>query len=124
MKFIEETRRRLVDRTIDGTTHQVSEPYSVRVPVLPKDMDAIALKAVVAMVLGLTAVVVVWSTVSIGALLGGGVGFAVAGLFDVSWGVVLLLEYLARFDPGNGSSPAGWAGSWWPSRWAPCSGRA
>lgn len=36
MKFLNEIRHQLVDRTIDGTTNQVSEPYTVRVPKLPE----------------------------------------------------------------------------------------
>ncbi|MCX5607195.1 hypothetical protein OHB39_06305 [Streptomyces sp. NBC_00047] len=110
MKFVEEIRHRLVDRTIDGTTHQVSEPYSVRLPKLPRDKDAIALVGVSGLVLALTLVAIVWSTVSIGQLLGGGVGYAAGAVFDIAWLSVLVLEYLARFDPKKRDFPrkVGW----------------
>lgn len=105
MKFVEEIRHRLVDRTIDGTTNQVSEPYSVRMPKLPRDKDTIALVGVSGLVLALTLVAIVWSTVSIGQLLGGGVGYAAGAVFDIAWLSVLVLEYLARFDPAKRAFP-------------------
>ncbi|MCX4541445.1 hypothetical protein [Streptomyces sp. NBC_01565] len=105
MKFINEIRHQLVDRTIDGTTNQVSEPYTVRVPKLPKDKDQIALIGVSSLVLALTLVAIAWSTVSIGQLLGGGVGYAAGAVFDIAWLSVLVLEYLARFDPKKREFP-------------------
>lgn len=101
MKFKEEIRKRLVDHTVDGVTHQVEKPYTQRVPVLPADWDSRAIKAASALVLVLTAIAVVWSTVSIGSLLHGGPGYAAAALFDVSWITVLILEWLGRFDPAK-----------------------
>ncbi|MGW2584500.1 hypothetical protein ACWCYZ_24775 [Streptomyces virginiae] len=111
MKFLTETRTRLVDRTIDGTTHQVSEPYTVRMPKLPKDKDQMALVGVSGLVLALTLVAIVWSTYSIGQLLGGGPGYAAGAVFDAAWLAVLLLEWLARFDPAKREFPrkVGWA---------------
>lgn len=110
MKFVNEIRHRLVDRTIDGTTNQVQEPYSVRVPKLPRDKDTMALVGVSALVLALTLVAIVWSTYSIGQLLGGGVGYLAGTVFDVAWLSVLLLEWLARFDPAKREFPrkVGW----------------
>ncbi|MFI1148692.1 hypothetical protein [Streptomyces sp. NPDC020817] len=110
MKFLEEVRTRLVDRTIDGTTHQVSEPYTVRMPKLPRDKDQMALIAVSGLVLALTLVAIIWSTHSIGTLLGGGVGYAAGVVFDVAWLAVLLLEWMARFDPKKREFPrnVGW----------------
>ncbi|MFF1658049.1 hypothetical protein [Streptomyces sp. NPDC058255] len=99
MKFRTEIRRRLVEHTVDGITHTVNKPYTKRVPVLPADWDARAIKAASTLVLALTAIAVVWSTVSIGALLHGGPGYAAAAVFDVAWVTVLLLEWMARFDP-------------------------
>lgn len=101
MKFKEEIRRRLVDHTVDGVTHQIAQPYRVKVPVLPADWDGRAMKAVSTLVLALTGIAVVWSTVSIGQLLQGGPGYAAAALFDISWLSVLLLEWMARFDPSK-----------------------
>ncbi|MEU7726144.1 hypothetical protein AB0B78_12985 [Streptomyces sp. NPDC040724] len=110
MKFLSEVRTRMVDRTIDGTTHQVPEPYTVRMPKLPRDKDTMALVAVSSLVLALTLVAIVWSTYSIGTLLGGGVGYAAGVVFDVAWLAVLLLEWLARFDPAKREFPrkVGW----------------
>jgi hypothetical protein len=105
VKFIEEIRHQIVDRTIDGTTNQVSEPYTVRMPKLPRDKDAVALVGVSGLVLALTLVAIVWSTVSIGQLLGGGVGYAAGAVFDIAWLSVLVLEYLARFDPAKRAFP-------------------
>ncbi|MBW8704401.1 hypothetical protein MBT84_32860 [Streptomyces sp. MBT84] len=99
MKFKTEIRKRLVDHTVDGVTHQVEKPYRERVPVLPADWDSRAIKAASGLVLVLTMVAIVWSTVSIGQLLQGGAGYAAAVLFDVSWLTVLILEWLGRFDP-------------------------
>ncbi|MFI6488271.1 hypothetical protein [Streptomyces sp. NPDC050564] len=101
MKFRTETRRRLVDHTVDGITHTVNKPYTKRVPVLPADWDSRAIKAASTLVLTLTAIAIVWSTVSIGSLLNGGPGYAAAALFDISWVTVLLLEWMARFDPAK-----------------------
>ncbi|WP_332758921.1 hypothetical protein [Streptomyces sp. MT206] len=110
MKFINEIRHQLVDRTIDGTTNQVSEPYTVRTPKLPRDKDQLALVGVSGLVLALTLVAIVWSTHSIGNLLGGGVGYLAGTVFDVAWLSVLLLEWLARFDPKKREFPrkVGW----------------
>lgn len=101
MKFRTETRRRPVEHTVDGITHTINKPHQVRVPVLPADWDSRAIKAASTLVLTLTTIAIVWSTVSIGALLHGGVGYAAAALFDISWVTVLLLEWMARFDPNK-----------------------
>ncbi|MFJ9340223.1 hypothetical protein ACIRP0_13150 [Streptomyces sp. NPDC101733] len=105
MKFINEIRHQLVDRTIDGTTNKVSQPYTVRMPKLPRDKDRLALVGVSGLVLVLTLTAIVWSTYSIGQLLGGGPGYAAGAVFDVAWLSVLVLEYLARFDPKKQAFP-------------------
>lgn len=111
MKFKTEKRTRMVPFTIDGTTNEVPEPYEVQVPVLPRNWKAVATKAAVVLVLTLTTIAVVWSTVSIGALLGGGVGLAAAVLFDLAWIINILLEHLARYDADKRKFPRrmGWA---------------
>lgn len=110
MKFRDQVRYRLVDRTVDGITHQVRQRYTEAVPVLPRDWDQVAIRAAAALILGLTSIAIAWSTISIGALLGGGIGYAAACLFDVSWLTVLVLEWLARFHPGKRAFPRalGW----------------
>lgn len=110
LKFRTEKRTRTVPHTVDGVTHRISEQFTVRTPVLPRDLDALAVKAAGGLVLALTAVAVVWSTVSIGQLLGGGVGYAAAVVFDVSWLVVLLVEWMARFSAKKREFPrkVGW----------------
>ncbi|MCX5588173.1 hypothetical protein [Streptomyces erythrochromogenes] len=110
MKFLTETRTRLVPRTIDGVTHDVPEPYTVRTPKVPMDKDRLALIGVSGLVLVLTLVAIVWSTYSIGQLLGGGPGYAAGTVFDVAWLAVLVLEWMARFDPAKREFPrkVGW----------------
>lgn len=111
VKFRTETRVRQVPHTIDGVTHDVPETYTVAVPVLPRDWDQLALRAAASLVLALTLVSVIWSTYSIGVLLGRGVGFAAAVVFDLAWLVNILLEWLSRFDPAKRgfSKRLGWA---------------
>ncbi|MCX4581447.1 hypothetical protein OHB41_51810 [Streptomyces sp. NBC_01571] len=110
MKFKTEKRSRVVQHTRDGITHDVTEPYEIRTPVMPADWDQYAIKAAVTVVALLTAVAVVWSTYSIGALLDGGMGYAGAAVFDAAWIVNVLMEYLARFDPAKRSfsKKVGW----------------
>ncbi|MFC4507398.1 MULTISPECIES: hypothetical protein [Streptomyces] len=103
MKFRTETHVRHVPHTIDGVTHDVPERHSVTVPVLPRDWDRIALRAAASLVLALTLVSVIWSTYSIGVLLGRGIGFAAAVVFDLAWIVNILLEWLSRLAPAKRS---------------------
>ncbi|MGW7128851.1 hypothetical protein ACWGIA_11025 [Streptomyces bobili] len=111
MKFRTETHVRHVPHTIDGVTHDVPEHYAVAIPVLPRDWDRVALRAAASLVLALTLVSVIWSTYSIGVLLGRGIGFAAAVVFDLAWMVNILLEWLSRFDPAKRgfSKRLGWA---------------
>ncbi|WUD74613.1 hypothetical protein OG937_24425 [Streptomyces sp. NBC_00510] len=111
MKFKEEIRRRAVEHTVDGVTHTISRPQKVRVPVLPRDWDQAAIRAASSLVLGLTALAIVWSTYSIGQLLNGGIGYAAAAIFDIAWLVNVLLEWLSRFDASKRafSRRLGWA---------------
>lgn len=105
MKTRSETRTRTVPHTIGGTTHLIEETYTEQVPVLPRDWDTIALRSALGFVLALTVVGIVWSTVSIGSILGGGVGYAAATIFDAAWLTVLLLEWLSRFDAQKRAFP-------------------
>ncbi|MDV5145913.1 protein transporter Sec31 [Streptomyces sp. SBC-4] len=111
-RTIVETRK--VPHTIDGKTVFVDEPYTVRVPIPPRDWD----HAVRTGLLGLAGVVgaasVAWSTVSIGALLKTDVpaaaAYAAAGTFDLLWIGCMALEWLARYDPARAAAPRrfGW----------------
>ncbi|MGI5197119.1 hypothetical protein ACQEVY_26410 [Streptomyces sp. CA-288835] len=111
MKLRTENRTRQVPHTIDGVTHDVPEHYAVALPVLPRDWDRVALRAAASLVLALTLISVIWSTYSIGVLLGRGIGFAAAVVFDLAWMVNILLEWLSRFDPAKRgfSKRLGWA---------------
>lgn len=96
--------------TRDGITIPVTRVTESRVPVLPRDWRVVALKSIVLTVLGMTILTVAWSTWSIGSLLGGGIGFFVATIFDVAWAVCLGLEYLSRYDDAKRKLPMtiGW----------------
>ncbi|MFJ9538787.1 hypothetical protein ACIRPX_16150 [Streptomyces sp. NPDC101225] len=109
MKFRTGTHVRHVP--LDGGTHDVPEHYAVAIPVPPRDWDRVALRAAASLVLVLTLVSVTWSTYSIGVLLGRGIGFAAAVVFDLGWMVNILLEWLSRFDPAKRgfSKRLGWA---------------
>lgn len=110
MRFKTEIRTRKVKLTIDGREEEVDQKYEEHVPVLPRDWDDISTKVGFGLVGVLTLISVVWSTVSIGSLLGGGVGFLAALLFDVSWAVCLLLEWKSRYDSTKRAFPRtlGW----------------
>lgn len=95
----------------DGSRFQSTKTTEFTpVPAPPRDWDVISTRLAVGLVLALTAVAVAWSTWSIGALLGGGMGFLAAMVFDLSWATCLILEWKARFDPGKRAFPRalGW----------------
>lgn len=99
MKFRNEVRTRTVMHGPAGQERPLEESFTVRVPVLPRDWDSIAIKVATYVVLTLTLASVIWSTVSIGALLHGVAGYAAAAVFDMAWLVNVLLEWLARNSP-------------------------
>lgn len=86
------------EHTREGITVPVTKTREVRMPVLPRNWDSVALRVVVGLVGVLTLASIVWSTWSIGSLLHGGPGYLAAGVFDLAWAVSLALEYLGRFD--------------------------
>jgi hypothetical protein len=105
-------RQKYTDQhTRDGITVPITRTRDVKVPALPRDWDALSTRAAVGLVLVLTAVSVVWSTWSIGAVMHGGIGYGAAVIFDFSWAVCLILEWKARFDPAKREFPRrlGWA---------------
>lgn len=95
--------------TLDGRSHD----YTVKVRV-PSDRDAQLLRAVYAACSLVVAGALVWSTVSIGALLSfaapAWASYMVAGAFDLGWVVAMALEYLSRHDRLRAAAPrnAGW----------------
>ncbi|MFJ3097371.1 protein transporter Sec31 [Streptomyces hydrogenans] len=111
-RTITETRR--VPVTIDGRTVLVEEPYTVRVPVPPRDWDRAVRTGLLAVAGIVGTAAVTWSTVSIGALLQTDVpaaaAYAAAGTFDLLWIGCMALEWLARYDPARAAAPrrAGW----------------
>ncbi|MFE0654452.1 hypothetical protein ACFVZH_38575 [Streptomyces sp. NPDC059534] len=98
MRFKTQTQSVLTDVTRDGKTHQIPKPVTKLVPMAPRNWDVIGLRTAGAVVLALTAVAIVWSTISIGDLLQGGPGYAAAALFDAAWITCIILEILARYD--------------------------
>lgn len=111
MKFKTRVTRDTKEITIDGRTETVPVEKVEKIPLIPRDWDTLTTYAAFALVGVLTMVAIVWSTISIGSLLGGGVGFMAAILFDISWAVCLILEWKARFDSTKRKFPRnlGWA---------------
>lgn len=111
MKFRTKVVNTTKEITIDGRTETVPVSEEQKIPLVPRDWDTITTHAAFALVGVLTLVAIVWSTISIGQLLGGGVGFLAAVLFDISWAVCLILEWKARFDSSKRKFPRnlGWA---------------
>ncbi|MFE1550594.1 protein transporter Sec31 [Streptomyces sp. NPDC058718] len=104
MRTRTERRERLVPHTVDGETLMVVEEYTVEVPVPPRDWDQIVLTGALAAVALFLAVVIVWSTTSIGDLLARAVSepaiaYAAATGFSAGWIVCMAFEWLNRYDP-------------------------
>ncbi|MBK3583004.1 hypothetical protein JHN49_04490 [Streptomyces sp. MBT57] len=111
MKFRKEKQPYSEDYTRDGRTVQVTKERKVRVPVMPRNWDRIGVRVAVVLVVTLTFAAITWSTWSIGELFNGGPGYIAAGVFDLAWGVCILLTYLGRFDADKRvfSDRLGWA---------------
>ncbi|MFF3204553.1 protein transporter Sec31 [Streptomyces sp. NPDC002962] len=115
MRVRTETRERVVPKTIDGKTHDVTERFSVDVPVPPPDRDAQALIAVITLAAVIVAGAVVWSTVAIGGLLSmtspPWIAYGIAAVFDAAWIGFMVLEWINRYDAVRARLPrrAGWA---------------
>lgn len=110
VRYGTETRTKKVTVMVDGKPNEVEVTYEAKVPKAPLDWDTISTRVGVGLVGTLTCVSVVWSTLAIGDLLGGGVGFAAAAMFDISWAVCLILEWKARYDETKRTFPRalGW----------------
>ncbi|MER7833500.1 hypothetical protein [Streptomyces sp. NPDC095602] len=104
MRYRTVTRTREVPHTVAGVTRLVDEPYTVQVPVPPRDWDHIVATGTTAAAVALLGVSVVWSTASVGDLLSRAVAapffaYLAAVAFDLPWIGCLALQWLARFDP-------------------------
>lgn len=102
MKTREITQYRQVAHTVDGVTRVVTEPYTVQVPVPPRDWDRIVLTCISLLVGAMVVASVVWSTTSVGGLLSRAVvapvAYTAAGVFDAAWIACLAVEWLSRYD--------------------------
>lgn len=114
MRFRKEQVTKLVDKTINGKTHQIEETRTERVPVAPRDADATVIKLAMRTVGVVIVGAIVWSAVAIGALLSHAApvwaAYMIAGLFDLAWVLCMAFEWLARFDADRAELPkrAGW----------------
>jgi hypothetical protein len=104
MRTRTEPRTRLVPHTIDGETLMVTEEYTVDVPLPPRDWDHIVLTGAQVAVAVFLAIVIVWSTSSIGDLLAravseSAIAYAAATGFSAGWIVCMAFEWLNRYDP-------------------------
>ncbi|WP_207634243.1 hypothetical protein [Candidatus Frankia alpina] len=112
MKYRIETQEYTEGYTVDGVAAPVARTRRIAVPVLPRDWDALAVRAVVGLVLALTAVSITWSTVSIAHLLDGmWTAYLAASVFDLAWCAALGMAYLVRFrsDRRKVVDRVGWA---------------
>lgn len=111
MKFNTRKVRVPKEVTIGGRTETIMVEETEKIPLIPPDWESRTTQLVFGLVGVLTLISIVWSTVSIGQLLGGGVGFLAAILFDIAWAVCLILEWKARFDSTKRKFPRnlGWA---------------
>ncbi|MFB7360502.1 protein transporter Sec31, partial [Streptomyces gardneri] len=91
-----QTRTETVTR--QGRAHTVVRPADP--PAVPRDWDLMLLRGELALAGLLSLVTVVWSTYSIGDLLGGSwAAYGGAITFDVAWLAVQGMEWLARYQP-------------------------
>ncbi|MCK9929406.1 hypothetical protein MXD62_19855 [Frankia sp. Mgl5] len=110
------TRTRTVQvpgtHTINGQTMPVIREQQIVEPVPPRDWDVLATRAAVTVIVVLTTFSVVWSTVSIARLLGGGwAATLAAATFDAAWIVTGVIAYLVRHQPDRRAvvDRGGWA---------------
>ncbi|WP_220386582.1 hypothetical protein [Frankia sp. ArI3] len=112
MKYKIETEEYTDSHTVDGVSAPVTRSRQVAVPVLPRDLDVLAARAVVALVLVLTTVSITWSTVSIAHLLRGTwTAYLAGGVFDLAWCAALGMAFMVRFRPDRRAivDRVGWA---------------
>ena len=96
--------------TRNGRTHYVEEPPKLP-PLTP---DEIVLRAVGAATALVVLGALVWSTVSVGAMLNAvapaWAAYMIAAIFDLTWIVAMATEYVLRFEPARQRVPKtiGW----------------
>lgn len=97
--------------TRNGRTHYVDEPPKLP-PLTPDELIMRAVGAATAIVV---CGALVWSTVSVGAMLDkvapAWASYMVAAIFDLTWIVAMATEYVLRFEPARQRVPKGigWA---------------
>lgn len=96
--------------TRNGRTHHVEEPAKLP-PLTP---DEIIMRAVGAATAIAVTGALIWSTVSVGAMLAlvaaTWAAYMIAGIFDLTWIVAMATEYVLRFEPDRQKIPKriGW----------------
>lgn len=96
--------------TRNGRTHYVEEPAALP-PLTP---DEIIMRGVGAATAVVVTGALVWSTVSVGAMLTqlapAWAAYMIAGIFDLAWIVAMAMEFVLRFEPGRQKVPKtiGW----------------
>lgn len=96
--------------TRNGRTHYVEEPAALP-PLTP---DEIIMRGVGAATAVVVTGALVWSTVSVGAMLTqlapAWAAYMIAGIFDLAWIVAMAMEYVLRFEPDRQKVPKtiGW----------------
>jgi hypothetical protein len=105
----EVTRTRTEAITRNGRTSYVEIPYTVNVPIPPRDWDHIVLTGVTTAAGLVVAGSLAWSTASIGDLLSRAahpaVAYTAAAVFDLAWITALAAEWLARYNPRKAKLP-------------------
>jgi hypothetical protein len=96
--------------TRNGRTHYVEQPVALP-PLTP---DEIIMRGVGAATAVVVTGALIWSTVSVGAMLTqlapAWAAYMIAGIFDLAWIVAMAMEYVLRFEPGRQKVPKtiGW----------------
>ncbi|MEU0671346.1 protein transporter Sec31 [Streptomyces sp. NPDC006172] len=97
----------LVPHTVDGKTRMI--PINVDAPAPPRDWDHLVLNGVTGIAAVVLTASVVWSTASIGDLLGRAViepaAYGAAVVFDLAWIACMAVEWLARHDEERAALP-------------------
>ncbi|MFI0934629.1 hypothetical protein ACH4RG_23265 [Streptomyces sp. NPDC021019] len=116
VRYTTETRYRAVTADVFGEETTEYEPYTVDVPVPPRDWDMVLFRFVLSVALMATIVAIVWSTAAIGSLLEKiatpGIAYAAASTFELLWILSLAAERLLRRTPDRvrRARIAGWVG--------------